>query len=83
MPGNHGQVKRLAEEFDGNGRVNVEEVMNPHTLAGFLKKIFKASLARVWHEFCFISRLSAGDSFSGRKSAVFACFGLFSSISSC
>lgn len=41
VPGNHHDIKRLIEQLECAAPFNVEELLNPHTLMGFVKKVLK------------------------------------------
>lgn len=41
MPGNHSQIKHLLSAFEAHEAFAVDQVLNPHTLVGFLKKALK------------------------------------------
>jgi len=43
LPGNVGQIKRLCEKFETTENMEFEQVPNPLTVAGFLKKVFIVS----------------------------------------
>lgn len=43
LPGNVAQIRRLCEKFESTDNMNFEEIPNPLTVAGFLKKVLLVS----------------------------------------
>lgn len=41
VPGNHGKMKKLLTALESTQTLKVQEIVNPHTLNGFLRKTLK------------------------------------------